>query len=282
MYLAKRRPKYPPELAHRLPATAALSPRLRRRRARIRKSTKSIESIIAAGALPGRDDFPRHWRHYRQLLCDAQHGKCAYCESPVRASYPGDVEHYRPKTAITRVRHRGKKFHEETPSKPGYWWLAYRFENFLFICFRCNSRKGTRFPVRGRARAVKPGIESRERPYLLNPYVNKPAQHFEFDEIGGVLGLTQEGRFTVHVCGLGRDGLVLDRERHAECILRDIDDHEDALVARNELARRQTLRRLFDACRSKEPYAALARALVKRRLGLSYGELLKAKRAGLF
>ena len=38
------------------------------------------------------------------------HGKCAYCETFYSASAPVDVEHYRPKGAVS-----------EDPSHPGYY-----------------------------------------------------------------------------------------------------------------------------------------------------------------
>ncbi|MBC8140044.1 MAG: hypothetical protein H7Y38_01240 [Armatimonadetes bacterium] len=52
----------------------------------------------------------------KELLIEAQYGKCAFCESYVADD--GHVEHFRPKSAV-RSR-RGKR-----NLTPGYYWLAY-------------------------------------------------------------------------------------------------------------------------------------------------------------
>ena len=47
----------------------------------------------------------------------------------------GDVEHFRPKSAVL-----------DDPLHGGYWWLAYDFQNYLLSCSLCNRvRKKTRF-----------------------------------------------------------------------------------------------------------------------------------------
>src|SRR5688500_10656800 len=60
------------------------------------------------------------------------HGKCAYCESNYTNVHPVDVEHFRPK---------GRIVVEGKPSKPGYYWLAARWENLLPSCIDCNRER---------------------------------------------------------------------------------------------------------------------------------------------
>jgi hypothetical protein len=65
-------------------------------------------------------------------LIKAQKGKCAFCESNIISIASGDVEHFRPKG--------GYKQNEKQVdlSKPGYYWLAYEWDNFFLSCERCN------------------------------------------------------------------------------------------------------------------------------------------------
>ncbi len=51
-------------------------------------------------------------------------GKCAYCETKNRQLA---VEHFRPKNY--------------------YYWLAYSWDNLLYCCPICNSRKSNKFPI---------------------------------------------------------------------------------------------------------------------------------------
>lgn len=251
---------------------------------RVQKAHDAIATLIARGTTPTVDDFDANcWRSCRKVLSRAQYGgKCAYCETRIGAGYPGDVEHYRPKTAVVSVvpGKRKGQFNDGQETRPGYWWLAYSFENLRLSCFWCNNRKGTRFPVQGE-HARTPGAEKDERPLLLDPFASDPAGHVRFDERGDVHGETPMGEFTIYICGLDRPGLRTERERTAEDISRDLDDYEDAVVNRNELATQQTLRRLHDACDASARYTALARAMVKRRLGLDYSELCSARESGL-
>ncbi|WP_428263307.1 hypothetical protein [Haliangium sp.] len=278
--LRDRRPVAPPAFGASRPRSGGA----RRTHDAVTKARKRLEELVKAGDRPpGDDDFPTHWKKAREPIAEAQYHKCAFCETRIRAGYPGDVDHYRPKAAVTPVTWDAstKRLRNGAEIRPGYWWLAYSFENFVFSCSRCNNHKRTRFAVRGRRIAVTPDCDRRERPTLLNPFLHDPHEHLDFDETGGVRGQSLEGRCTVYICGLDREHLTLERRRVATALSRDIDDYEDAVVSNNELAQRQTLRRLLDACEPDAPYAALARAIIARRLGLTYRELSDAKRAGL-
>ena len=68
--------------------------------------------------------------------------KCCYCESYVRHTSPGTIDHYRPKAASQQS--VGDPF-----NRPGYYWLAYDWENLLFSCPICNQTcKRNQFPLR--------------------------------------------------------------------------------------------------------------------------------------
>lgn len=86
----------------------------------------------------------------KNALIKAQHGKCAFCESKIRHVDHGDVEHYRPKGGF-------RQSSNEPLEQPGYFWLAYVWENLFLACALCNqSFKGTCFlwPTRRCGRAA--------------------------------------------------------------------------------------------------------------------------------
>jgi len=164
----------------------------------------------------------------RKALGEMSSGRCAYCEAYYDSTAPQDVEHYRPKGRIDTP--GGKR-------KPGYWWLASDWMNLLPSCIRCNrveehdlydgskltSGKGDRFPIDDETtRAVGRGLETGERPLLLNPVEDDPTEYLEFFEEDGdsiVRPLPADqtsfeyrrARTSIDVYGLNRVGLVLER-----------------------------------------------------------------------
>ena len=130
------------------------------------------------------------WKPARKQLLTEAGGKCAYCEAKTEMVSFGDVEHYRPKSR--------------------YWWLAYCYDNYLASCQICNQKfKRDAFPIQNRKIrgpvirrnttdafiASKAGTigpdplnqdevndfirqHKQERPLLLNPYFDDPAEYF--------------------------------------------------------------------------------------------------------
>ena len=154
------------------------------------------------------------------------YGKCAYCETSILGSQPGDIEHYRPKGDVTEEDGSPVRITVNGQARvhPGYYWLAYDWRNLLLACVDCNrpSRfktrgkqigKSKKFPVRG-FRAASPGDETQEEPLLINPMMEDPEPHFEIDETGLLTALTDRGVACVEILGLNaREGLVSDRAR---------------------------------------------------------------------
>lgn len=177
-------------------------------------------------------------RDVKQQLQADQHHKCAYCETCFVHSSPGDVEHYRPKagyrqTAIGRVQ------------GPGYYWLAYDWQNLLFACEDCNrTRKRQLFPLHsdpaGRARTHHDDL-TQETPLLLNPAATDPAAHLIFtDEV--VQPLTPQGQASIAAYALNRVALLADRRerlRHLrnEEVLARIFEADPPLIALEQLVR---------------------------------------------
>ncbi len=158
------------------------------------------------------------------------YGKCAYCETNIVVGQPGDLDHYRPKNAVT-VSYNLLKIKTQDSLEvvhPGYYWLAYDCKNLLPSCRNCNTPtffnglkigKGNEFPVRD-IRACKPGEESREKPLLLNPVdeYTDIEKHLllGIDNSGDFTGiikpLTEEAKITIDLLGLNiREPLIRDR-----------------------------------------------------------------------
>ncbi len=104
----------------------------------------------------------------RTALCNGQSHKCCYCEGHVEPKFD-PVEHYRPKSRVSKD--------QQTPERPGYWWLAYSWDNLLYSCSICNGHKSSKFPLA--AGSTPLGQEEpppgREKPILLDPYDQDPS-----------------------------------------------------------------------------------------------------------
>ncbi len=114
----------------------------------------------------------------KKALIAIQNKKCCFCESKVLHVSDGDVEHFRPKKA-----YRQKK--KDSLKRPGYYWLAYDWDNLFLACIKCNQRnKENMFPLldgRTRARNHKSNIK-KEKSLFLHPQFDKPESHIEFKE----------------------------------------------------------------------------------------------------
>lgn len=157
--------------------------------------------------------------------------KCAYCEGSWEGTAPVDVEHWRPK---------GGYVAEGVLKKPGYYWLAADWMNLLPSCIDCNRErtqefddapphlagKANKFPLPSeKRRATAPDRERLERPRLLHPYLDDPAEHLEFLDEGAIRARrrgsspSRKGVASIETYGLLRIGLVnrrFTRQREIE------------------------------------------------------------------
>lgn len=176
----------------------------------LRRAKAETEKAIASG---GHDyEFRAElWKELKLHLFDLFEGKCAYCEACVQDVAFGEVEHYRPKGQV-----------EECPDHPGYYWMAYDLTNLLPSCQLCNGYQAKRnhFPVREKAWARRREEMEREKPLLLNPYLQNPREHLRFRPLrenpdrlplSQVEGRTEEGKTSVEVLKLNRPNLATAR-----------------------------------------------------------------------
>ncbi len=148
----------------------------------------------------------------KNALKAAQHDKCCFCEGRADAHHAGDVEHYRPKGAVTVP---GRKI------KPGYYWLAYAWANLYYACADCNQyRKRSQFPLNDEtARALDHhGRIDAEAPLILDPGgVEDPRDHISF-KADVPVWTSPYGEQTIKTLKLDRFALNRDRRAHLDVL----------------------------------------------------------------
>ena len=153
----------------------------------------------------------------KQALLDAQHSKCCYCEAKFRATYYGDVEHYRPKGAVKQMPGSSEEY-------PGYYWLAYDWDNLFVSCKICNTDKDILFPLideTTRARNHRDVIE-KEQPVFVNPVIDDPRKHIIFRREEPI-PITERGLKTIEYLKLRRPDLQ-EARREWLTVLEDLRD----------------------------------------------------------
>lgn len=132
----------------------------------------------------------------------SQNGKCAFCEQNVVGTSYGDVEHFRPKGGY-------KQYENDSLCIPGYYWLAYNWDNLLFSCGICNQRfKKNLFPILNQTkRAINHHVDLKyEKPILINPYFENPKYLIGYNqEIACGKDKKGRGKKTIEILGLNRD-----------------------------------------------------------------------------
>lgn len=149
--------------------------------------------------------------NWKKQLLEDQHNKCCFCESYILHVSPGDVEHFRPKGGYKQSR-------SEPMKKPGYYWLAYKWDNLLIACESCNrSKKGNLFPLLNpdKRATKKSDYMEDEKPLLINPWNENPENFVEFNlEVPIGIDSEERGDKTIKL-------LKLDENEHLATMRRD-------------------------------------------------------------
>lgn len=195
----------------------------------------------------------------KQALLEAQYGKCCFCESKIGAD--GDVEHFRPKAGCCQG--SGQPI-----IKPGYYWLAYEWDNLLLACPVCNQRfKRNYFPLADPTHRAKSHEQdlSIEEPLFINPAERDPAQLIAFrKEIPYAIKDNQFGKETISALGLGREILNERRRDRLELLtaLQRIVDLAEAKLLSDEPDVERAKVLLREAVDANAEFAAMARCAV--------------------
>lgn len=195
------------------------------------------------------------WKGFRDWLKkNAFNNKCAYCETKI-TGFPGDTEHFRPKGRVRRTALKDDaseivKVSDEDGEEithPGYFWLAYHWQNLLPSCEFCNTAggKSDAFPVEKSHVAVKRltvqeiddllermtqspkyadifylepmDLDRLEGRLLLHPYYDNPEDHiyYEVDGKAGIWNNSAKGDWSIKVYHLDEQS-KLDARREEQ------------------------------------------------------------------
>ena len=165
----------------------------------------------------------------KTALREASEGKCMYCESRICATYPGDVEHIRPK------------------GKPEYSHLEFEWSNLGFVCWRCNNNKSSTFD---------------EAYPFIDPYSEDPKLHFWpcGDVIIANAG-NERAHGTVDVIKLNRKEL---RSARSEAIYHIQNAAESAMAAISDEVRKSRLETLKAMCDANSEFSFVCEPVVEK------------------
>ncbi len=183
--------------------------------------------------------------------------KCAYCESSIGATSVNTIDTFRPKSGSRNLNNEFSPEH--------YWWLAYEWENLYLSCQLCNVKyKRDWFPVEGiRAMVTAKGaLLQNEKPLLVDPCIDIPEEHLQFNSNGQCSGLTEKGHITIEILGLNRLELVDARLKSAENFRIRLDLYTAKLTPKITSDLKKYVSELFSDF-TKQEYAAMLRSVFK-------------------
>lgn len=193
----------------------------------------------------------------KTALVTMQHEKCAFCEAKPLHVSDGDVEHFRPKGGVRQA--------DAGPlERPGYYWLAYEWDNLLFACERCNRRhKKNLFPLTDPGRRARSHRDAsiHEVPIFVDPAAEDPEQYIGYrDHVPIAIGGNIRGQQTIDALGLRRPDLNADREKHLAVVKTLLEIATNPDVPRDLRTRTQTLLTAFVA--NEAEYSLMCRVAV--------------------
>jgi uncharacterized protein (TIGR02646 family) len=232
------------------------APRILRERGR--RTTEANQQTFEGGARDFDFDSSLYGaKSVKNALIKAQHGKCAFCESQIRHIDYGDVEHYRPKGGLRQGR-------GDPLEQPGYFWLAYVWENLFLACALCNqSFKRTLFPLADPSSRARSHLDdlAAEQPLLIHPGDEDPSALIGFRaEMAFPIDDDPRAGATIEIVGLNREELAEFRLDHLEpfkLLLQALP------LLPQDSAEAGDIRSLFEqAVRPQAQYASMMRALL--------------------
>lgn len=204
------------------------------------------------------------YKEYQEALLNCQGPKCCFCEKPIQN---GQIEHFRPKNGWQQTRGKGNPI-----TKPGYYWLAYNWDNMLLSCGECNhsGQKGNLFPVNGFRATDHTMNHKNENHVIIDPSEEDPSRYISFHKEFPI-GIDKNGRGdeNIQIFKLKtRADLSFGRAERfqlyaTEKLIADLDvPIKNITQARISAARKF----LYTAQGSKQPFAGMIRENLKNGL----------------
>jgi uncharacterized protein (TIGR02646 family) len=199
----------------------------------------------------------------KNLLRTVQDGKCCFCEAKIAHISYGDVEHYRPKAGWIQK--------DEKLNRPGYYWLAYDWDNLFLSCEICNQRhKKNYFPISDNTkRAISHAhLVNDESPIFIKPDTEDPEKYIEFkEEIPFPVDGNSRGAQTIEKLGLDRESLN-ERRREKLGLIRILYDLAKNIPATTTDIRQKAVNEIrkisSEFTADYAEYASMFRAFFKR------------------
>lgn len=217
-----------------------------------------------------------HWKNIKPILAQLFNYKCWYTEAPQQGT-DIDVDHFRPKKRVQET------LSTDSPHD-GYWWLAFRLDNYRISCIVANRRrtdvetgltggKADYFPLYEEAKRAKTqvcDIED-EQPVLLDPLKATDIQLLQFKPDGEAMPRFSEDKFPRRFMRADQS-IALYNLNHSDFVrcrieLRDTIDKELKAALRyfnkletgdadNDLAYEEAIRRLRKMRSKEAPFSS--------------------------
>lgn len=194
-------------------------------RNKARWTTEYVNARLAGGGVP--DSIAYRYKHHDIKACIVieTHQKCAYCESKITQTYPGDVEHIVPKSRVPT--------------------LVVEWTNLTLACWQCNHNKADYYDS--------------DDP-LLNPYEIDPADHLL--ALGPLIlpkPAARVGRVTELTLDLNRGALVERRQERILSLWKLANEYAmEENVRLKEILRRELLKEIS----ADQEYAFVSRSFI--------------------
>ncbi|MCW3106499.1 MAG: hypothetical protein JWQ09_1005 [Segetibacter sp.] len=201
-------------------------------------------------------------KEVKDALITIQNYKCCFCESKIGHISYGDVEHFRPKAGWVQD--------DEQMNKPGYYWLAYEWDNLLLSCPLCNQRyKKNFFPLinnHQRSLSHYDNIDD-EQPVFIHPAKDEAETYITFkEEIPVAVNGNVRGKETISKLGLDRE-LLNEQRRNTLNKIRDIYDlasgYPDTYPELQQVARNKVKKYIVESELDETEYASMLRGFFR-------------------
>lgn len=212
---------------------------------------------LTGARAPGAEVLGQAYAIVKRELWLRQLMRCCYCETQIQCDY-SDVEHFRPKASADRM---------NGVVEPGYWWLAWTWENLLFSCAICNrSAKRDLFPLEAGSVPLAPmdSPPGKELATLIDPCREDPAEFIQFVFDGshwqptGRNGSTR-GQRTIEILKLDRADLLTLYDAHvSDQVKPRTDAIHEAIGLHDESLVQRTWRRVLGLLSPRMPFVALS------------------------
>jgi len=245
-----------------------------------KKSQELTNELLAAPDAKKRaeiiDKNQEHWKNIKPVLAQLFNYKCWYTEAPQQGT-DVDVDHFRPKKRVQET------LSTDSPHD-GYWWLAFRLDNYRLSCIVANRRradvetgvvggKADHFPLSEegkRAKTLACDMED-EQPILLDPLKATDVQLLQFKPDGEAMPRFSEEKFPRRFLRADQS-IALYNLNHSDFVryrieLRDTIDKELKSAIRyfnklekgdadNDLAYEEAIRRLRKMQSKEAPFSS--------------------------